>query len=85
MHTYNLKFQLLIMVSIISFNVKSQQGFQETLKQLKDQITDLTIDKTYFKQSLDILDGEKGKLKFTSIEINEKGISTKMSYENFYI
>lgn len=65
-------------------DAKSQDKLAQTLTSIKEKIQDVTIDKTTFKQSIDILDESKGKLSFTSIVVDEKGKTAKEGFE-FYI
>jgi hypothetical protein len=63
---------------------KSQDKLSQSLASIKGKIQDVQIDKTTYKQSLDILDESKGKLSFVSVFVDEKGKSSKESFE-FYI
>ncbi len=66
------------------FLAQSQDKNSDALAAIKGKIQDVQIDKTTMKQSLDILDEAKGKLSFVSVLQDEKGKSTKESFE-FYI
>src|SRR5664280_70038 len=63
---------------------KSQDKLSQSLASIKGKIQDIQIDKTTYKQSLDVLDESKGKLSFVSVFVDEKGKSSKESFE-FYI
>ncbi|MGE5406651.1 MAG: hypothetical protein ACM3NR_02970 [Methanosarcina sp.] len=65
-------------------NATSQDKLSQSLASIKGKIQDVQIDKTTFKQSIDILDEIKGKVEFSSSVIDEKGKTTKDVYE-FYI
>ena len=70
------------MVSI--FDAKSQDKLSQSLASIKEKVQDVQIDKTTFKQSIDILDESKGKLSFISELVDEKGKTTKERFE-FYL
>jgi hypothetical protein len=72
----------LLVVSI--FNAKSQDKLSQSLTSIKKKVQDVQIDKTTFKQSIDILDESKGKLSFISVLVDEKGKTSKESFE-FYL
>jgi len=75
----------IIVLSVISiFDVKSQDKLSQSLASIKDKVQDVEIDKTTFKQSIDILDANKGKLSFVSVFVDEKGKTAKESFE-FYV
>lgn len=75
-------------ISFVAFfsmnNAKSQGNIHESLLSIKGKVQDVQIDKSTFKQSVDILDEAKGKLSFVSIVADEKGKTTKESFE-FYV
>jgi hypothetical protein len=73
---------VLFVVSI--FNAKSQDKLNQSLALIKEKVQDVQIDKSTFKQSIDILDESKGKLSFVSILVDEKGKTAKEMYE-FYV
>jgi hypothetical protein len=66
------------------FKAESQDKLSQSLASIKGKIQDVQIDKTTFRQSLDILDEVKGKLSFVSVFVDEKGKTSKESFE-FYI
>jgi hypothetical protein len=66
------------------FDAKSQDKLSQSLTSIKDKVQDVEIDKTTFKQSIDILDANKGKLSFVSVLVDEKGKTAKESFE-FYV
>jgi hypothetical protein len=70
------------MVSI--FDAKSQDKLSQSLASIKEKVQDVQIDKTTFKQSIDVLDESMGKLSFVSVLVDEKGKTAKESFE-FYI
>ena len=65
-------------------HAKSQDKLSQSLTSIKDKVQDVQIDKTTFKQSIDILDESKGKLSFISVLVDEKGKTAKEGFE-FYI
>jgi uncharacterized protein YfcZ (UPF0381/DUF406 family) len=65
-------------------NATPQDKANQSLASIKGKIQDVQIDKTTFKQSIDILDEGKGKINFTSSVTDEKGKTSKDNYE-FYI
>jgi hypothetical protein len=67
-------------LSIISLNANSQD-LTKTLESIKEKVQDVQIDKNTFKQSIEILDGKKGKLSFVSALVDEKGKTTSEKYE----
>jgi hypothetical protein len=66
------------------FDAKSQDKLSQSLTSIKDKVQDVEIDKTTFKQYIDILDANKGKLSFVSVLVDEKGKTAKESFE-FYV
>jgi hypothetical protein len=65
-------------------DANSQDKLGQSLASIKEKVQDVQIDKTTFKQSIDILDENKGKLSFISIVVDEKGKTVKEGFE-FYI
>jgi hypothetical protein len=85
MKTRFLQIFCIVVLSIGSiFDAKSQDKLSQALASIKGKIQDVQIDKTTYKQSLDILDESKGKLSFVSVFVDEKGKTSKESFE-FYI
>jgi hypothetical protein len=66
------------------FSARSQNKLTQSLSSIKEKVQDVQIDKATYKQSIDVLDENKGKLSFTSVLVDEKGKTAKDSYE-FYI
>lgn len=76
-----LKLCLIISISTLSvFNMKSQDKLNQGLVTIKEKIKDVQIDKSTYKQSIEILDGNKGQINFTSTLVDEKGKSIKENY-----
>ncbi len=73
---------VLIVVSI--FDANSQNNPGQSLASIKEKVQDVQIDKTTYKQSIDILDESKGKLGFVSVMVDEKGKTAKERFE-FYL
>jgi hypothetical protein len=59
----------------------AQETLNQNLLKIKENVTDIQIDKSTFKQSIDVLDEMSGKVLFTSVEVDEKGKSAKESFE----
>jgi len=66
------------------FNVKSQDKLSQSFASIKEKVRDVQIDKSTFKQSIDVLDESKGKISFVSVLVDEKGKAAKESFE-FYV
>jgi hypothetical protein len=80
-------FQILCIAALSGvsiFDAKSQDKLSQTLASIKEKVQAVQIDKTTFKQSIDVLDENKGKLSFVSVSVDEKGKSAKESFE-FYV
>lgn len=60
------------------------QNISQLLNDLKSKAGEITIDKTTYNQSFEIVDEVKGKIKYESVAVSEKGESSKSAYE-FYI
>jgi hypothetical protein len=75
---------VIALCAIFNLNVKSQDNLKQNLSLIKEKVGEVQIDKTVFRQSVDILDEEKAKVNYTSVEVDEKGKTIKESYE-FYI
>jgi len=65
-------------------DAKSQDKLGQSLTSIKEKVQDVQIDKTTFKQSIDVLDESKGKLSFISVVVDEKGKTAKEGFE-FYV
>ena len=65
-------------------DAKSQDKLSQSLASIKEKVQDIQIDKTTYKQSIDILNESKGKLSFVSELVDEKGKTTKEKFE-FYV
>ena len=77
-------FYIVVLSMFTIFTVKSQDKLSQTLASIKDKVREVQIDNTTYKQSIDVLDGNKGKLSFVSVTTDQKGKTAKESYE-FYI
>ena len=85
MKTNSFQIFCIVVLSVVSiFDAKSQDKLSQSLASIKDKVQDVEIDKTTFKQSIDILDANKGKLSFVSVLVDEKGKTAKESFE-FYV
>ena len=85
MKTSFLQILCIVVLSVVSiFDAKSQDKLSQSLASIKEKVQDVQIDKTTFKQSIDILDESKGKLSFVSELVDEKGKTTKERFE-FYV
>jgi uncharacterized protein YfcZ (UPF0381/DUF406 family) len=85
MKTSLLQFFGIVVLSVVSIvDAKSQDKLSQSLASIKEKVQDVQIDKTTYKQSIDILDESKGKLGFVSVSVDEKGKSSKERFE-FYV
>jgi hypothetical protein len=85
MRTSYLQTPCIVVLSMISiFDAKSQNHLSQSLASIKEKVQDVQIDKTTFKQSIDVLDENKGKLSFVSEQVDEKGKSARERFE-FYM
>jgi 5S rRNA maturation endonuclease (ribonuclease M5) len=75
---------LAAVLTLLSINAKSQDNLNKSLASIKEKIQDVQIDKTTYKQSVEILDASKGKLSFSYSEVDEKGKATNEKFE-FYV
>ncbi|HSN50533.1 MAG TPA: hypothetical protein VLR52_04820, partial [Bacteroidales bacterium] len=68
-------FHVLLAAGLASLciNAKSQDNLSKSLASIKDRIQDVQIDKTTYKQSVEILDANKAKLSFSASIVDEKG------------
>ncbi len=65
-------------------NAASQNKLSQSLASIKEKVQDVQLDKTTFKQSIEILDESKGKLSFVSVQVDEKGKTSNERFE-FYV
>jgi hypothetical protein len=85
MKTSFLQIACIVILSISSiFNVKSQDKLSQSFASIKEKVQDVQIDKSTFKQSIDVLDESKGKISFVSVLVDDKGKTAKESFE-FYV
>ncbi len=77
-------FFVFILTVISVLDVKSQDKLSQTLASIGEKVKDVQIDKTTYKQSIDVLNGDKGKLGFVSVEVDDKGRKTTERFE-FYL
>jgi len=82
--SYIQTFSIVVLSLISVFDVKSQDKSAKILASIKEKVQDVQIDKTTYKQSIDILDESKGKLSFISAVTDEKGKTTSEKFE-FYV
>ncbi len=66
------------------FDAQSQDKLSQSLASIKEKVQDVQIEKTTFRQSIDIIDEKKGKLSFVSVVVDDKGKTAKESFE-FYV
>ena len=72
-------------LSLLSLSAAGQQDKpDQILSAIKEKVQEVQVDKSTFRQSIDILDAGKGKLRFVSSLTDEKGRTETGSYE-FYI
>jgi hypothetical protein len=85
MKTGFLKLFCIVVISLASvFDANSQDKLSQSLASIKEKVQDVQIDKSTFKQSIEIMDESKGKLSFVSELVDEKGKTAKERYE-FYV
>jgi hypothetical protein len=85
MKTNFLQIFCIVVLSVVSiFDAKSQDKLSQSLASIKEKVQDVQIDKSTYKQSIDVLDESKGKLNFVSVLVDEKGKTAKESFE-FYV
>ena len=75
---------ILIVSSVSISDAKSQDKLSQSFASIKEKVQDVQIDKTTFKQSIDVLDANKGKLSFVSVTVDEKGKTSGERFE-FYV
>lgn len=82
------RFYTFFSLCIISFSIIPNkipaQNVSQLLSDIKEQMGEITIDKVTYKQSIEVLEESKGKIRYESVSVTEKGESTKSSYE-FYL
>jgi hypothetical protein len=74
----------LLFVFLLGALNANAQDLKQTLAAIQSKVGEIQIDKITYKQSADILDDAKGKIRFTSVAVDDKGKATKESYE-FYV
>jgi hypothetical protein len=85
MRTHFIRIFCIILLSMIPLlDAKSQDKLGQSLSTIKEKVQDVQIDKTTYKQSIDVLDESKGKLSFISVLVDEKGKTAKEGFE-FYL
>jgi hypothetical protein len=84
MRTLKLFFSTALFLFVSLTGIKSENNLGQNLSGLKDKIGEVPVDKIVFRQSFEVLNEEKGKVNFSVVEVDEKGKSSKNSYE-FYI
>lgn len=77
-------FNLCFISSLFSTNNLFAQNIGALLKELKENLGEVTIDKSTYTQSIQVLDEAKGKIIYKSVVVNEKKDSASTAYE-FYI
>lgn len=85
MKTSFLQIFCIVVLFVVSISdAKSQDKLSQSLASIKEKVQDVQIDKITFKQSIDVLDENKGKLSFVSVLVDEKGKTAKERFE-FYV
>jgi hypothetical protein len=78
------KFLFILNWMVLFTVVLSQSSFSQSLSSLlseiKSKISEIQVDKVSYQQSFEIVDEPKGKVRFTSIEVSEKGTTAKSEY-----
>src|ERR1035437_584689 len=76
--------KILLLAIFISTPMRSENSLSQMLSNIKNKVVEVQVDKSSIRQSLEILNESKGKLRLTSIVVDEKGKTSKSTYE-FYI
>jgi hypothetical protein len=85
MKTDFLKVFCVVVLSVVSIlDAESQDKLSQSLASIKQKVQDVQIDKTSFKQSIEVMDESKGKLSFVSELVDEKGKTARERFE-FYV
>lgn len=78
------RFLIFFSLFVISSATLNSQNLSQILKDLSEKMEEITIDKTTFTQTIEIQDETKGKIRYESTAVSEKGETTKTACE-FYI
>jgi hypothetical protein len=62
----------------------NSQTLNSVLSDIKSKVTEIQVDKVSFQQSFEIMDEAKGKVRFTCVEVSEKGSTSKSEFI-FYV
>ena len=73
-----------ILIGVSIFDLKAQDKLSQSLASIKEKVQDVQIEKTTYKQSIDVIDEKKGKLSLVSVVVDDKGKTAKESFE-FYV
>lgn len=74
-------FNLCILSSLLGSTGSYAQSINQLVSDLKTKLGEVTIDKTTYTQNVEVLDETKGKIRYESVAVTEKGVSTKTAYE----
>jgi hypothetical protein len=77
-------FSLYFVYSIFFVVAVKAQKLDDIISGLKTNLGEVIIDKTTYNQSIEFVDEAKGKVRYESVAVTEKGEMTKSAYE-FYI
>ena len=66
------------------FDAQSQDKLSQSLASINEKVQDVQIEKTTYKQSIDIIDEKRGKMSFVSEVVDDKGKTARESFE-FYV
>jgi hypothetical protein len=77
-------FYLSLLFSIFTSYSIYAQDIKQILTDIQSKVGEIQIDKITYKQTIDVLDDTKGKIRFSSVATDDKGKATKESYE-FYV
>jgi hypothetical protein len=80
----HLIFCMAILIGVSIFDLKAQDKLSQSLASIKEKVQDVQIEKTTYKQSIDVIDEKKGKLSLVSVAVDDKGKTAKESFE-FYV
>jgi hypothetical protein len=80
----HLIFCMVILIGVSIFDLKAQDKLSQSLASIKEKVQDVQIEKTTYKQSIDVIDEKRGKLSLVSVVVDDKGKTSKESFE-FYV
>ncbi len=76
-------FILAVLLMLPARKLRSQASLSKSLAAISEHVKDVQIDKVTYKQSINILDGNKGKIGFVSVATDDKGKTSSDKFEFF--